>query len=1248
MSGLMRLKRLLWVALVVGVGFALAGGYWLLATEAGLRYAVERVDALDGIELSASQWHGRLIGPIHAEGLVIDTPAVRVSADEIGFDWQLLSLLRARLVIDAFEARDVSVALKEPPVEVSESDDESPVLPLAAVAVNGRVQALSVIAQAGEVLLAPSDVVLDAELHHDLSLELRQAVLEHPQGRLALSGRLGLNDDDAVELHTTWRVYLPDVAPLAGEGRVDGVFAEPHLEQYLRSPWQAQLEATLAWRKALAWQAHLRLEQGALADLNPVWRNVQFAGELKGRGTDEELQLDGVLDLTDPEVGAWRTELSVSHGETGWQLPRLVLRNQDGASRVEGYGALVFGEQARAELSLTWQELGWPLENPTIRSRAGTLTVRGTPEAYTLAGKAELEQSGQPSGRFSLSGHGDTRHLVLERLRIDWLDGVVQGMGQIQWAEPLRFKAGLSLRHVNPGVFAPQWPGRVDGELALAGEWSDARHEIRIDLRTLGGQLRGHVLGGRARLTYAPGELHINELAFTSGKARLTASGSLADTWDLRFALQAPELDQLLPELQGALEADGTVRGGAATPYLVMKVQGQELRWQERQVGELRATLDLDLGDTHTSSLDLSARAIVVDGFQAENLSISGTGTSAAHRLSFEVLLAPGRFSLAAEGRYADGVWDGRLRDGRWQGEFGPWALESPAPLRLEADGVRLEESCWRQDSALLCLGGRADDQGVAAQARVEGLPVGVFNPLLPHDLSINGVLNGGLEFIWKDGLQGLDSDLRAEGGSLSMALPDDDVFTADYRQVVLDTQGDDKGLRVNVALELINDDFARAEVRVPSWRPGMSFDDSLPLEGHAQASLGQLIWVSLFVPEVIIPDGRLEADLALRGTLAQPVAAGSAALEGGTVAIPLLGIELSELRLFAEANAAGRMGLNVSARSGPGWVTLTGNVGRGRKGWEASLRVQGQDFQVVRLPMAEALATPDLTLRAADEVIRVTGRVVIPQARVNIAEVSTPVQVSGDVVVIDDRRDVEAAHQHWQVATEVEVVLGDAVRIAGYGLEGRLGGTITVVEPLQGVATARGEVSVLDGKYEAYGQKLTIAQGHLIYSNTPLGNPGIDFRAVRREETVTVGIMATGRLRSPNVQLYSEPPMEDSQILSWLVLGRPIDDASREEADLLQRAAVSLGLAGGQRIAENIAGEFGVDVVQVEASTQRQEASLVLGKYLSPRLYVQYAVGLFQAQDSMRVRYRLSDHWTLEAQSGTQSSADILYTIEK
>jgi translocation and assembly module TamB len=113
-------------------------------------------------------------------------------------------------------------------------------------------------------------------------------------------------------------------------------------------------------------------------------------------------------------------------------------------------------------------------------------------------------------------------------------------------------------------------------------------------------------------------------------------------------------------------------------------------------------------------------------------------------------------------------------------------------------------------------------------------------------------------------------------------------------------------------------------------------------------------------------------------------------------------------------------------------------------------------------------------------------------------------------------------------------------------------------------------------------------------------------------------------------------------------VLGRALETASKEEAGLLQEAALSLGLAGGTRLAREIAGEFGVDVVQVEASTQRQQASVVLGKYLSPKLYVQYAVGLWEAEDTLRVRYRLTEHWTLEAQSGTQSGADLLYTIEK
>ena len=59
-------------------------------------------------------------------------------------------------------------------------------------------------------------------------------------------------------------------------------------------------------------------------------------------------------------------------------------------------------------------------------------------------------------------------------------------------------------------------------------------------------------------------------------------------------------------------------------------------------------------------------------------------------------------------------------------------------------------------------------------------------------------------------------------------------------------------------------------------------------------------------------------------------------------------------------------------------------------------------------------------------------------------------------------------------------------------------------------------------------------------------------------------------------------------------------------------------------------------------------ETSLVLGRYLSPRLYVSYGVGLVEAINTVKMRYTIGDHWTIKTEAGTQRSADLVFTIEK
>jgi translocation and assembly module TamB len=56
-----------------------------------------------------------------------------------------------------------------------------------------------------------------------------------------------------------------------------------------------------------------------------------------------------------------------------------------------------------------------------------------------------------------------------------------------------------------------------------------------------------------------------------------------------------------------------------------------------------------------------------------------------------------------------------------------------------------------------------------------------------------------------------------------------------------------------------------------------------------------------------------------------------------------------------------------------------------------------------------------------------------------------------------------------------------------------------------------------------------------------------------------------------------------------------------------------------------------------------------VIGKYLSPDLYVSYGLGLFEPVSTVRLEYTLDENWKLSTESSTFSSGgDIIYTIER
>jgi translocation and assembly module TamB len=87
----------------------------------------------------------------------------------------------------------------------------------------------------------------------------------------------------------------------------------------------------------------------------------------------------------------------------------------------------------------------------------------------------------------------------------------------------------------------------------------------------------------------------------------------------------------------------------------------------------------------------------------------------------------------------------------------------------------------------------------------------------------------------------------------------------------------------------------------------------------------------------------------------------------------------------------------------------------------------------------------------------------------------------------------------------------------------------------------------------------------------------------------------------------------------------------------------------GTDALARGMAGKLGLQDASVESKQGTMEdASLFLGTYLSPKLYVSYGIGLFESSTTLRVRYSLSRRWSIQAESGSHRSSGVQYSGER
>nr|WP_306673712.1 translocation/assembly module TamB domain-containing protein [Tahibacter caeni] len=417
-------------------------------------------------------------------------------------------------------------------------------------------------------------------------------------------------------------------------------------------------------------------------------------------------------------------------------------------------------------------------------------------------------------------------------------------------------------------------------------------------------------------------------------------------------------------------------------------------------------------------------------------------------------------------------------------------------------------------------------------------------------------------------------------------------------------------------------------------------------LSGQIQLGLGSLAFVELVSTEVANTKGRVDGNLAFAGTLAAPVVSGRILVDGFATEVPAAGLKLADGKIQIDLDGQQQVTVSGGIASGGGRLEVSGSGGLAADA-PLEIKLAGKDFLAADIPAAHVLISPQLTVRRDAQGLYASGEVGMPKADIDLTKLpgGGAAKRSPDVVVVD--AEATESKGALPITADVTLRLGDSVKLKGFGLDGKLDGQLVVVERPGRQTTGRGEIRV-GGTYKAYGQDLKIQTGRLLFAGTAIDNPGLDLKAARELKDVTAGLRVQGTAQVPVLTVYSEPAMEQSEALSYLITGRPLSALKSGEGDLVGAAAQALGSATGDLLAKSIGARLGVDAA-VSDNAAIGGAAFTVGKYLSPKLYLSYGVGIFTPGEVITLRYKLSRLWELEAQNATtENRAGLNYRLEK
>lgn len=918
---------------------------------------------------------------------------------------------------------------------------------------------------------------------------------------------------------------------------------------------------------------------------------------------------------------------------------RMEARHVDSGARASGAGTIAIVEHGpRLDLKGNWNGFRWPLvgRDPAVRSASGTYSLQGVmPYRVRLSG--DLRAADLAVMPVDITGTLDKDSFAFERAEVDLYGGHASANGRLTWAPQETWDLGGHATGINPGALRADLPGSLTFDFATQGRGFGTRNNLTASFSNLSGKLRGANAGGGGTITHAGNTWGFNALKVTLGTANLALDGQIDDRMALRFALTAQDLSLLSAGSRGQLKAAGTLGGRFTDPSFVGSVHGADIDYEGVKLKGIDADINFDPGDPgKESKIDARLHGLSYRTRTLDAATLTLTGPPGAYVVHLTAS-APGIAArVQANGAYSHGTFEGQLTMLALSGNDALHLnLDRAVGLIAAPDHVRLEWLCLVGTPGSICADGEWKGATWSTTVMTNELPLATLTagmtPAVQYLGTINALarLNGGAAVPTQGSVRAELTNAEIAHRLASKKIEHTRIGSGTLSALLTATE---ITAQANLGDGQVGTLHAKGVVQrtTPAWQ-------NMPVAGELHAQSAGVDLISLYVPDIDRASGHFNADAQVAGTIGAPELTGLITVSDGALDVYQVNLAMRSIALQARLGAAG-IDFKGSATVGPGSVTADGHIEWRNLQPYGNFHLAGTNLRVADIPEAQIDASPDLDFAITGRRIEVTGKVLVPYAKIAPKNFTNAVRASDDEVIVGAEPDDPS--KRFEVVSDIGLALGDRITIDTLGLSAKLGGGIQIKSGYDAITRANGELDIERGKYMAYGRLLDIDSGRL-YFGGPIDNPGIQVTAKKVFPEVTAFVNVRGTLLQPRLSFTSVPPLPQSQIVSLILAGGSLESAQ-------SRGAGNLALGQGvAMLAQQYGSALGIEDASVESDVSN-ETSLVLGRYLNPRLYVSYGISLTEQLNTFKLRYTLGDHWTLKAELGQAQGADIVYTIDK